>query len=66
MVTQTKPRGGPLLTEKPKGDPWKDFFAALDMYDPAFPIERHQPEQQVRKSLEELCPPRRKRPTRKK
>jgi len=55
-----------LLTEKPKGDPWKDFFAALDMYDPAFPIERHQPEQQVRKSLEELCPPHRKRPTRKK
>lgn len=53
--------------EKPKEDPWKDFFAALDMYDPAFPIERHQPpEQQVRKSLEELFPPRRRRSTRKK
>jgi antitoxin VapB len=37
--------------KKPKEDPWKDFFAALDMYDPAFPIERHQPmEPQIRKS----------------
>ena len=38
--------------EKPKENPWTDFFAALDMYDPAFPIERHQPrEQRIRKSL---------------
>ena len=53
--------------EKPKENPWKDFFAALDMYDPAFPIERHQPrEQRIRKSLLELFPPRRSRSTRKK
>lgn len=53
--------------EKPRGNPWKDFFEALDMFDPAFPLERHQPkEQQVRKSLQELFPPRRRRSTRRK
>src|SRR5437764_11882475 len=52
-----------LLTPKkqPKKDQWKDFFAALDMFDPAFQFERDQPkEQQVRKSIEEwaAAPPR--------
>ena len=47
--------------EKPKENPWEDFFAALDMFDPRFPIERHQPkEQQVRKSLEGVPPQRRR------
>jgi len=56
-----------LPKKKPKENAWKDFFAALDMYDPAFPIERHQPrEQQVRKSIEELFAPRRRRSARKK
>jgi antitoxin VapB len=56
-----------LPKKKPKGNAWKDFFAALDMYDPAFPIERHQQgEQQVRKSIEELFAPRRRRSARKK
>ncbi|TAJ39572.1 MAG: antitoxin [Reyranella sp.] len=46
----------------PGENPWKDFFEALDMFDPAFPIERHQPkEQQVRKSIEEMFAPRRRR-----
>lgn len=37
--------------EKAKENPWKDFFDALDMFDPRFPFERHQPrEHQVRKS----------------
>ncbi len=45
----------------PAENPWKDFFEALDMFDPAFPIERHQPkEQQVRKSIEEMFAPRRR------
>ena len=53
--------------EKPKEHPWEDLFAALDMFDPAFPLERHQPrKQQVRKSLDELFPARRRRSTRKK
>jgi antitoxin VapB len=44
-----------LPKEKPKANPWKSFFDALDMFDPAFPLERHQPaEQQVRKSLDDL------------
>jgi antitoxin VapB len=50
------PKGGT------KENPWKDFFEALDSFDPAFPLERKQPtEQQVRKSLDEMFPPRRKR-----
>jgi hypothetical protein len=52
---------------KTKEDPWKDLFEAVDMFDPASPLERHQPrEQQVRKSLDELFPARRTGPTRKK
>lgn len=39
-----------LPKQKPKANPWQSFFDALDMFDPAFPLERHQPtEQQVRK-----------------
>ena len=38
-------------------DPWKDLFAAFAMYDPRFPIERHQPPVQVRKSLEAWASP---------
>src|SRR5690349_14879079 len=30
---------------------WQDFFDALDSFDPDFPLERHQPEHQVRKSV---------------
>lgn len=53
--------------EKPKLDPWKDFFQALDMFDPAFPLERHQPtDQQPRKALDEIFPPARKRQPRRK
>jgi antitoxin VapB len=52
---------------KPRENPWKDFFEALDTFDPALPLERHQPtDQQVRKSLDELFPPRRRRSTGKK
>ena len=52
---------------KPKENPWEDFFAALDMFDPGFPLERHQPkEQQVRKSVEELFSPSRRRTKRSK
>ena len=48
--------------EEPKENPWKDFFDALDMFDPRFPLERHQPtDQQVRKSFEIFQPPKRKR-----
>ena len=40
---------------KAKDNPWKDFFEALDSFDPAFPIRRHQPrQQQIRKSLDDL------------
>lgn len=53
--------------EKPKIDPWKDFFEALDMFDPAFPLERHQPkEQQVRKALDRVLPQTRTRQPRRK
>jgi len=42
-----------LSPKAAKDDPWKDLFEAFAMYDPRFPIERHQPkEQQVRKSIE--------------
>jgi len=59
-------REGNSVVLIPKGEtkenPWKDFFEALDSFDPAFPLERKQPtEQQVRKSLDEMFPPRRKR-----
>jgi antitoxin VapB len=38
--------------EEPKENPWKDFFDALDMIEPGFKFERHQPtDQQVRKSF---------------
>ena len=47
---------------KPKEDPWKELFDAVKMFDPRFPLERNQPkDQQVRKSLDELFPPRRRR-----
>jgi antitoxin VapB len=59
-------REGNSVVLIPKGEtkenPWKDFFEALDSFDPAIPLERKQPtEQQVRKSLDEMFPPRRKR-----
>jgi antitoxin VapB len=45
-----------------KENPWQDFFDALDMIEPGFVFERHQPtEQQVRKSFGIGGPPRRKR-----
>ena len=52
-----------VLTPKAsvEASPWKDFFDALDMLDPAFPLERHQPERQVRKPIEDWSRPRRKR-----
>jgi antitoxin VapB len=56
-----------LPKQKPKAHPWKNFFDALDMFDPAFPLERHQPtEQQVRKSLDDLFAPVRRRSPRRK
>lgn len=51
--------------EKSRQDQWKDFFAALDMFDPRFPFERHQPPEQVRQSLDELFQPPRRRPAKK-
>ncbi len=43
-----------LSPKEARGDPWKDLFEAFAMYDPRYPIERHQPkEQQVRKSIED-------------
>lgn len=53
-----------VLTPKEarKADQWQDFFDALDMIEPGFVFERHQPkEQQVRKSWGISEPPRRKR-----
>lgn len=53
-----------VLTPKAavEASPWKDFFEALDMFDPALPLERNQPTgHQVRKSIEEWSRPRRKR-----
>jgi antitoxin VapB len=47
---------------QPKEDQWKDFFEALDMFDPRFPLERHQPPQQKRKFLDEMFKPRPSRP----
>ena len=44
--------------EAPNAGQWQAFFDALDSFDPRFPLERHQPEQQVRKSLEVLHPSR--------
>ena len=56
-----------LPKQKPKAHPWKSFFDALDMFDPAFPLERRQPtEQQVRKSLDHLFAPVRRRSPRRK
>jgi antitoxin VapB len=41
---------------------WRDFFDALDSFDPRFPLELHRPtEHQVRKSVGMVQPPRRKR-----
>jgi virulence-associated protein VagC len=54
-----------VLTPKdrqPKAEQWKGFFAALDMFDPRFPLERHQPPQQKRKFLNEMVKPRPRRP----
>ncbi len=58
-----------VLTPKspPKEDPWKDFFAALDMFDPTFRFERDQPkEQQIRKAIEEWAAAPRRRSKRRK
>jgi antitoxin VapB len=50
-----------LSPKSPSDDnPWKELFAAFDMFDPRFPIVRDQPPQQVRKSLEKAFPPSRK------
>jgi len=47
---------------EPKENPWQDFFDALDMIEPGFVFERHQPtEQQVRTSFGIGEPRRRKR-----
>jgi antitoxin VapB len=52
---------------EPKENPWQDFFDALDMIDPRFPFERHQPkQQQVRKSVEKKFAPGRRRTKRSK
>jgi antitoxin VapB len=58
-------REGQSVVLSPKGEvkvnPWQDFFDALDMIEPGFKFERHQPtEQQVRKSLGVGEPARRK------
>ncbi|MBS0522195.1 MAG: AbrB/MazE/SpoVT family DNA-binding domain-containing protein [Proteobacteria bacterium] len=46
--------------EKPKENPWKDFFDALDSLDPNFRFVRDQPRrQQKRASIEGWLPPRR-------
>lgn len=44
----------------PDDNPWKELFAAFDMFDPRFPIVRDQPPQQVRKSLDRAFPPSRR------
>jgi len=48
--------------ERSRKDQWKDFFAALDMFDPTFRFERDQPkQQQIRQSLDApAAPPRRR------
>jgi antitoxin VapB len=48
--------------QQPKAEQWKGFFAALDMFDPRFPLERHQPAQQKRKFLDDMFEPRPRRP----
>jgi hypothetical protein len=59
--------GSSVETNRPpvrprREDHWKDLFDAIDMFDPRFPIKRNQPtEPQVRKSLDELFPPRSRR-----
>lgn len=53
-------REGDSVVLSPKAaedDPWKDLFEAFAMYDPRFPIERHQPKEQVRKSIEDWGSP---------
>src|SRR5258708_5177286 len=60
-------REGRVVTLIPKDDPWRELFEAVALFDPSAPLERHQPkEQQVRKSLDELFPPKRRRPKAKK
>jgi antitoxin VapB len=54
-------RQGRVVTLIPKDDPWRELFEAVDLYDESAPIERHQPEPQVRKSLDDLFPPKRRR-----
>lgn len=44
----------------PDDNPWKELFAAFDMFDPRFPIVRDQPPQQIRESLEKAFRPSRK------
>ena len=53
-----------LLTPKATAEegPWKKLFEALDMFDPAHPIERHPPPEQIRESLYTMFSPRRSGP----
>jgi antitoxin VapB len=59
-------RQGRIVTLIPKDDPWRELFEAIDLFDPSAPIERHQPPMQIRKSLDELFPPKRHAAKRKK
>jgi antitoxin VapB len=55
-------RQGRIVTLLPKDDPWRELFEAAKLWDHSVPFERDQPkEQQFRKSLDELFPPRRPR-----
>jgi antitoxin VapB len=57
-------REGRVVTLIPKDDPWRELFEAVALYDPSDPLERRQPrEPQVRKSLDELSAPKRRRPS---
>lgn len=51
---------------KSKTNQWQDFFDALDSFDPRFPLVRDQPPMQVRKSIEEMFGPRRRKTKRRK
>ncbi|MFI5002153.1 MAG: antitoxin [Reyranellales bacterium] len=55
-------RQGRVVTLMPKDDPWRELFEAASLWDHSVPFERDQPkEQQIRKSLDMLFPPRRPR-----
>jgi hypothetical protein len=60
--TAKSPKKGRRRTvRQPKDNPWKDLFEALDIFDPKFSFERHQPPQQVRKWLEDWASPKKRR-----